>query len=233
MQSVTDIVGQLDPERHPWSLKATAVMSAPRLGFVDNFQSGLDSFNYMRIRLKIAQGAFWGQKLQAAMEEEVDAGYEAIITTDYDSIFNAMHVLAVLDGLAQGHDCVMPLQVKRHDHEPMPFRHPKLGFTIGHFGLTGFRTEALRRVPKPWFVETPDANGSWNGQHEDGDVYFWRRWAECGNGIGRLPHVAIGHLESMVMWPGGKVQRAQNFFQSGAPAPWTLVMPKAAPAEAA
>jgi hypothetical protein len=220
---VTDIV---EFREKPWSLKVCAVMSAPRLGFVDNFQSGLDSFNFLRIRLKIAQGAFWGQKLQAAMEEEIAAGYEVVITTDYDSIYNAMHVMAVLDGIAQGYDCVMPLQVKRHDHETMPFAHPDKGFTIGHFGLTAFRVEALARVPKPWFVETPDERGSWNGEHEDGDVYFWRRWAECGNGIGRLANVAIGHLESMVMWPGSRVQRAQAFFRDGAPAPWTLTLPK-------
>lgn len=222
MQAVTDLV--IGANETPWSFKTSAVMSAPRLGFVDNFQSGLDTFNFMKIRLKIAQGAFWGQKLQAVMEEEVAGGFDVIITTDYDSIFNVMHVMALLDGINQGQDCVMPLQVKRHDHDVMPFAHPTKGFTIGHFGLTAFRAEALKRLPKPWFVETPDANGSWNGDQEDGDVYFWRRWAECGYGIGRLANVAIGHLESMVMWPGGKVQRAAAFFENGAPAPWTLKM---------
>ncbi len=54
-------------------------------------------------------------------------------------------------------------------------------------------------MPKPWFLSTPDANGSYaNGKHTDADIYFWQQWKKCGNTVYVDPLCQIGHLQPMV-----------------------------------
>jgi hypothetical protein len=120
-------------------------------------------------------------------------------------------------------DALTGLQTKREDGRPMftmlgqlenpppggdtkvPmewFRHAVQEVDTAHFGLTVISTAALRRAKKPWFVETPAPDGTWNEGRRDSDIGFWANWRASGNRVFVTPRVAIGHGEFMVTWPG-------------------------------
>ena len=83
-------VGSVDAE-----VKVAAVMSTPRLGFTDNFfcvSSALAPHGIAPIKVT---GAFWGQCLQKAIEPVLDT-HDVILTIDYDTVFNARTVEALL-----------------------------------------------------------------------------------------------------------------------------------------
>ena len=81
----------------------------------------------------------------------------------------------------------------------MPVRH-------AHFGLTLIRADALRSMPKPWFLGVPNEAGEWAEGKSDPDIYFWRRWEEAGRTLYIAPRVSIGHLELMVRWMDDEMQ---------------------------
>jgi len=197
-----------------------AVMSVPRLGFMDNFFCSINSLPAAGISLQQVTGAFWGQCLQTGMEKEIERGAEIVLTLDYDTLFSLSDVAAVARAVADGFDCAMPLQVKRHDGRTMPQEVD--GVLIGHFGLTAFRAGALATLQRPWFMPRPDRNGTWNGEHEDEDVFFWRLWARTGRTIGVLENMAIGHIQPFAMWPNGIVQQLSDFHAHGPPPPWRV-----------
>lgn len=230
-------VGNVEAE-----LKVAAVMSTPRLGFTDNFfcvSSALAPHGISPIKVT---GAYWGQCLQRAMEQVIDA-HDVILTIDYDTVFNAKTVEALLALLMHsGYDAIAPLQTKREANAVMfalPGNSSDEKTTVdgdffskvvqpvetAHFGLTFLRTAALKKMKKPWFIARANEDGEWTGGHVDEDIAFWKSWAACGNKLGLATHVSVGHAELMVTWPsrtvdGGKVQQhTTEYWSNGQKAP--------------
>lgn len=216
-------------------LKVAAVMSVPRLGFMDNFFSWANALAPLGINPTKVTGAFWGQCLERGMEGHLDADY--ILTIDYDSIFTKQHVEELLR-LAATHpeaDAIAPIQLKRDTHEAMAVAYDKDGkattelelsgeltpVITAHFGLTLIKVDALKKLRKPWFMGVPRKDGTWGDGRVDDDIYFWRNLYNAGGKLFLANKVCIGHAELMVTWMGadGKpiYQSPGEFWKSGAP----------------
>ena len=215
-------------------VRVAALMSTPRLGFTDNFFCVAQALAPHRISPIKYTGAFWGQCLQRTMEMVIDTS-DVILTFDYDTIFTAKTVEALLTLLMHsGMDAIAPLQTKREANTVMfalPGVKPEDKTNVesdwfskavqpvetAHFGCTFLRTAALKKVPKPWFIETANERGTYDGGHVDADIGFWRAWATAGNTLGIATHISVGHAELMITWPSrtdpaGKVQQHPTDF---------------------
>jgi hypothetical protein len=89
-----------------------------------------------------------------------------------------------------------------------------------HFGLTFIRTEAIKKMPKPWFMAAANDKGEFDGGHVDEDIAFWKSFAAAGNKLGLATNISVGHAELMITWPsrsveGGKVQQHTTDFWNG------------------
>ncbi len=220
-----------------------AAMSVPRLGFMDNFFTVFQSLPPLGIQMKKYTGAFWGQCLQTCMEDigNDPAGYEAILTLDYDTVCTAGNV-ARLSRLMQEHpeaDAITVLQSQRTRPSPLltiideetggnasqiearAFEKDLLRIRTGHFGLTLIRMSSLKDLPKPWFHGVPNQDGEWREDRIDADIYFWREWEKAGKTLYLATRIAIGHCELMVSWPDQKLQtihqHMQDFVEGGRP----------------
>ena len=203
-------------------VRAEAVLSAPRFGPLTNVFSFIESLMPLHIRPTLGQGAYWSMVLTRMLEEFAPTT-EYIITLDYDSFVTRENV-EQLFALAMTCQCdaIAPLQVKREDGRPMLtlldtldsppeggttqlplswFAEPVQQVDSAHFGCTIISTRALKRTAKPWFHETPDAEGSWNDGRTDPDIWFWRQFKASGNRCFITPRVCIGHGEYVVTWP--------------------------------
>jgi hypothetical protein len=67
-------------------VRVEAVLSVPRLGFMDNFFTWAQALTPLGIRPTKVTGAFWGQCLQRVLEQFVDDA-EYLLTIDYDTFF--------------------------------------------------------------------------------------------------------------------------------------------------
>lgn len=215
-------------------VRVAAVMSVPRLGFTDNFFCVSQALAPHGIAPIKVTGAFFGQCLQRGMETVID-DHDVILTIDYDTIFTARTVEAILTLLMHsGYDAIAPLQTKREANTVM-FALP--GITpdektqvesdwfskvvqpveTAHFGCTVIRTEAIKKMPKPWFASEANAEGTFTGGHIDEDIMFWKKFAAAGNRLGIATQISVGHAELMITWPsreveGGKVQQHTTEF---------------------
>jgi hypothetical protein len=176
------------------------------------------------------------------MEQVLDT-HDVVLTIDYDTVFSAKTVEALLALLVHsGYDAIAPLQTKREANAVM-FALPGVSVdqtsevggdffdkgvqqvATAHFGLTFIRTEAIKKMRKPWFQASSNENGGWDGGHTDEDISFWHNFAESGNKLGLATHVSVGHAELMVTWPsrsvdGGKIQQhTTEYWNSGQKAP--------------
>jgi hypothetical protein len=215
-------------------VKVAALMSCPRLGFTDNFFCVAQALAPHRISPIKYTGAFWGQCLQNCMEDVIDK-HDVILTFDYDTIFTAKTVEALLTLMMfSGVDAIAPLQTKREANTVMfalPGIKPEDKTTVendwfekpvqlaetAHFGCTFIRTEALKKVPKPWFIAEASERGDFRGGHIDEDIHFWKAFYAAGNKLGIATQVSVGHAELMITWPsrsddGGKVQQHATDF---------------------
>jgi hypothetical protein len=219
-------------------VKVAALMSVPRLGFTDNFFCISQALAPHGIAPIKYTGAFFGQCLQRTMEQVIDT-HDVVLTIDYDTIFTAKTVEALLALLMHsGFDAIAPLQTKRESNSVM-FALP--GFTpddrttvendwfqkvvqpveTAHFGCTFIRTAAIKKMAKPWFLAEANDEGTFTGGHIDEDIYFWKKFAASGNRLGIATNVSVGHAELMITWPsrtvdGGKVQQhTTEFWNNG------------------
>jgi hypothetical protein len=207
---------------HKSAVKIRAVMSAPRLGFLDMMFSAMEALPPLGIPFFKVGGAFWGQSLTLGIEQQLEADPDCdyILALDYDSIFNASH-MATLAELAMVYpewDAIAPLQANRHMDAPLftmnskgdsdglvtvgrEYFCPELkGVPTAHFGLTLLKADALRSLPKPWFHSVPDRQGGWGDGKTDDDIHFWRIWARAGRSLALATRVQIGHAQLMVRW---------------------------------
>lgn len=224
------------------AMKVAAVMSVPRLGFMDNFFTAFNALTPMGINLSRCTGAFWGQCLDDAITRQLDVGLDAVLTIDYDSVFKAADVqkliaimktrpeIGALASLQQARAWNGPLmrlsdplsgkavrQIESTAFEPETIR-----IATAHFGCTLIRASALRATPKPWFQGVPAPDGTWGEGHIDDDIWFWHQFAKAGHELHLANRVVIGHLELMIRWPDENLQtiyqHPNEFFETGAPA---------------
>ncbi len=212
--------------------RVRAVMSVPRLGFMDNFFCTFESLLPLRIPLKKVTGAFWGQCLQRGMEMLLDdGGCDLILTLDYDSVYQRDAVLQLIQ-LMREHpeaDAIAPIECHRSAPTPLMTIRGEDGkamalvprelfadadllkIATAHFGLSIFRVSSLKRTPKPWFFGEPNKDGMWGDGRIDDDIWFWRQWEKAGNTLYLANRVVIGHAELMIRWPD---MNLQAFYQT-------------------
>lgn len=213
-------------------VKVVALMSTPRLGFMDNYYCSVQAFTQYGIPVTKGTGAFWDQVMNRIMTDQSkeDAGNDFLVTMDYDSVYEPDCIPRLLaSALMSGYDAVAPLQTKRDDQKLM-FTPKGLAGKSGevslpvewweqiaqpvdsaHFGLTVIRCSALRRMPKPWFIGVPSPDGDWGDDRVDPDVHFWNKWRECGNTLAICPQVAIGHAELVITWPDQRLKGIHQY----------------------
>jgi predicted SAM-dependent methyltransferase len=227
---------------HQPDLGVSAVMSTPRLGFMDTMFCAQESLPGLKIRLRRFTGAYWGQCLERCIEKVIaDDNPDAILTLDYDSVFVRGDV-SLLMQLLMVHpeaDAIAPVQASRFRDLPLftaasddgrPVSQVRSavfgedlwpGLGTAHLGLTLLRTDKLLALPKPWFHDVPAPDGTWNEGHVDADIDFWRKWREAGHSLCLANRVAIGHLVEMIAWPGEDLrviyQPAREWRETGKP----------------
>jgi predicted SAM-dependent methyltransferase len=220
--------------------KVSAIMSMPRLAFADNMFCAVQALGPLNIPLIKVTGAFWGQCLERGMGMVMDDGTEFILTIDYDTVFDAETVQQLARFMVEHPeaDAISPVQIKREEDFPLltveddhgrrrgnitgeELAQPLLRVASAHFGLTMMRVSALKKVPHPWFLGQPNAEGKWEEGRVDDDIYFWNKWKAVGNTLFLAPSVRIGHLQLMITWPNENFlpvhQYVNDYYKAGAP----------------
>lgn len=220
----------------------SAVMSVPRLGFMDNFACAHRALTSLGIEVSKATGAFWGQCLTRIFEQVIAArNPEWLLVIDYDTIFQQSDVETMIRTLEAYPeiDALCPLQAHRKENRPLltlppgadgksapqvpisTFWRDVTQLQTGHFGLTMIRADKLKALKKPWFYPTPDADGGWGEGHEDDDSNFWLRWWDAHLSLFSANRVVIGHAELMIRWAGADMnviyQHPNEFWAAGKP----------------
>lgn len=233
---LTDEAGY-EPDPEGKKLNVACAMSVPRLGFQDNFFSVTDALVPLGIKPVHYDGVFWGQCLERVMGEMLDSDW--ILSIDYDSVFRRSDVehLISLASRSDFADAIAGVQLRRKTHEVLiavkratedrgeilldEFKPDLLKCQVAHFGLTMFRTSALKKMDHPWFLNVPDETGNWGDKKLDEDIHFWRKWAATGNSLYLANHVVVGHMESMIAWPDENMdcvfQHPCDFWSEGKP----------------
>jgi tRNA (mo5U34)-methyltransferase len=233
---------EIETQSVPVVMKVAAVMSVPRLGFQDNMTCAVAALQPLHIPLINAQGAFWGQILERGMESIIDAGYEVILTIDYDTVFTKKDVqdLLMLLHLHPEATAIVPIQTGRIEgkrplmsmkglsgnvRKEIPLdefaNSETMPCATGHFGLTALRVKDLLEIPKPWFWDQPNSDNRWGPGRIDADIWFWRQLEKAGKKALLAPHIVVGHLELLVCWPDETMrpvyQNTSDFNEKGRP----------------
>jgi hypothetical protein len=220
-----------------------AVVSTPRYGPLMHPRCIQKATHELGFQATAGQSCYWHQKICCLMEEAIaDPTCEYVLTMDFDTVFSSADVLE-LYRLAQAVpevDAVFPLQAKRgceqslfsiansngHIAQAIPsdwlLNRNLLKANTGHFGLTLFRAESLRKFPRPWMNSEPGPDGSWSTGQTDADIDFWKRFKAAGLTAYLAPKVVVGHLEDVIAWPGKDLTRVYqtpgDYDQIGIPA---------------
>lgn len=212
------------------SLAVKAVMSVPRLGFMDNFDCAWKALQPLGIGVNRVTGAYWGQCLTEGIELAIRDGAEVVLTIDYDTIYTKQQVMTLLELMVACPeiDALAPIQVARWDARPLwklpdkdgkpqtliameTLRQDIMPAEHAHFGLTAFRVSALQRMPKPWFHAVPDPSGGWGDGRVDADIAFWHQWKAAGNRLFIANRVPVGHVDVVIRWPDKNLQSALQY----------------------
>jgi len=220
-----------------------AILSCPRFGPTMHFRCADSAFPRLGIPYQIGHGAYWHQVLAEQMETCLaDSGCEYVVTCDFDTVFRAADVLELYRIMRQRPDidALFAVQNKRVHGTALFTMRDRAGELrsevamaeleeqravrcyTGHFGLTVFRAESLRRLPRPWFVARPNDAGRWGEGKVDADSRFWQDWDAAGLTAYAAPKVPVGHLEEMISWPGRELtpiyQTPNDYHDHGIPA---------------
>lgn len=218
-----------------------AAMTVPRLGFTENFGCILESLIPLKIPLYKETGVFWSQGLERCLEHQLDAGFDGILTIDYDTIFKPEDVLELMRLLESNPDVdvVMAMQQGRGGNMPLlsikqpsgrrlfnctseRFSGDLTKISTGHFGLTLIRSSMLLDLPHPWFIGKTDAEGRWGITRTDADISFWRNMEENSKRACQANRVVIGHCAGdIIIWPSNEFkplyQPLQAYHEKGKP----------------
>lgn len=191
--------------------KLSAIMSVPRYG--SNASRGIiqGALKPWKINLITSQGVFWHHLMQGHFEQALADGVDICVAIDYDSCFTSQMFDTLLTHLCEHPeiDALAAVQMRRMSDKPLltnfgdeniTFEGKPVPVSTAHFGLTLFRMECFKDLPKPWFVSRPGPDGGYGDGRMDPDIYFWHHWRECGRTIFMDPQVRIGHVEEMVRY---------------------------------
>jgi len=237
-EKVTELSGQTGMAAPP--LSVAAVMSVPRLAFMDNMFTVMEAAIPQKIPVIKVQGAFWGQCLERGMMQLIDEGVDAVLTIDYDTVFSPKDLQDLIQ-LMREHpeaDAIVPLQTGRAGMRALLTMKSKSGnqvsylprvalepdltkISTAHFGLSLFRTESLLKIPHPWFKGEPNADGLWGEGRIDDDIWFWKQAEKAGLNIYSANRIVLGHLELIATWPDQNLmplhQGINDFRDNGKP----------------
>jgi hypothetical protein len=211
------------PQRLAKIPATSIVMSMPRLAFTSNMDAMVRMAVAYQLPFERVEGAYFHQCMERGMTKVVEAGTsEWIVTADYDSYFE-LDQFTQLANLMLKHpeiDAIAPMQAMRDNDRmlttAMTGNNDSLlayladsqsavdeiiQVATAHFGLTIFRTAALRHMKHPWFYETPNDQGRWDEGRSDADLGFWRNFNEAGNKLFLATQVPLGHCQQMVTLP--------------------------------
>jgi len=232
---------EVEKQIAPSNMKVAAVMSVPRLGFMDNATCAQQALFSLRIPLINVQGAFWGQCLERGLQMLIDSGIHIVLTIDYDTVFSQTDVSELLRLMHEHPEAaaIVPVQRGRAGMPLLMSMHTPSGQTrkdvpltelqgvetapiaTGHFGLTAIRVKDLLEIPHPWFWDQPNTNRQWGPGRMDADIWFWHQFEQAGKQVLLAPRVTVGHLELMVAWPGADLQKIYqvpgDFHEQGKP----------------
>jgi hypothetical protein len=204
-----------------------AVIAMPRLAFTDNLFCAHRALIPLGIPLEKLTGVFWHQAMAELLEAHLTDGTKYALTLDYDTLFEQRDVLELCRVMETRPeiDALCALQMRREEDSPLfcigkfqgtaprtvevpaeELRAEAMPLTTGHFGLTLFRMDSLRRLPRPWFMARPNAEGRWGEGRADADISFWHDWKEHGLSLYVANRVPVGHLELMVKWPDRRMR---------------------------
>jgi hypothetical protein len=223
-----------------------AIESVPRFGPTMHSGCAIAAVSSLHINLHLGQGAYWHQVLSEQIEDKIaNPDVKYLLTIDYDTIFKREDVLELLRLLEvnPAADCVTAVQQKRRSDTilvQMPktlpsgearestyraeFQRLMTQIRTAHFGLTVFRAEKLRALPRPWMEPRPNkTEGRWRNGQQDADMSFWTKWEEAGNTVFLANRVMVGHMCEVVLWPGEDLskpimQTLEEFLAGGIPA---------------
>ena len=193
--------------------KVKGIMSVPRYGSMASrgiIQNALKPF---QIELETSQGVFWHQLMEGHLDRCLEDGVDIAVCVDFDSCFTHTMVAQMLARILTSPeiDCLTSIQAQRVSRRPLlgtidtgdkeiELKEEPVKVASAHFGLTMFKMEAFKGLPKPWFMPEPDPLGGWGPGRKDADIAFWRNWRDHGNTLYVEPSVRIGHVEEMVQW---------------------------------
>jgi hypothetical protein len=191
------------------TVSVAALMTAPRY-------EAVYARNYIELALKscgipltVSGGVYYGQCMQHMLESIVGT-VDYALTVDFDSMFTARHVERLLSIVVEHDeiDALAAVQPKRGCGDLLAARSEGErevdwnGYPIrvdsAHFGLTVIDLKKLAQVPKPWFWCQPNAQGRWDGDKIDDDVFFWKQWKTAGMKAFVDPGCRLGHLEEVI-----------------------------------
>lgn len=220
---------------HMAEIGVSAVMSVPRLGFMDNMFSAIEALPQLGVRLRRHTGAFWHQCIERVIEQSLaEDAPDAVLTLDYDSAFTRPDVAMLMQLMCcyPEADAIAAVQAGRGaiggrlftirdpdgeanatEVRAQMFDGDLTRVSTAHFGLTLIRAEKLSTLAKPWFVDRPAPDGTWNEGHTDADITFWRAWEAAGHSLYLANRVPIGHLELGVLWPAALGTETAPFTQ--------------------
>lgn len=215
------------------TMRVAAVMTAGRY-------ENTSCRNYIELALKklaipltVSGGVYYGQCMQKMLEQLCESDCEYAVTVDGDSLFTADQLQRLLSIVHQEAeiDALAGMQVRRskptmlgtvhggkrvsEDAQQVDWTGYPIRAKTAHFGLTVIDLAKLRTVPKPWFYATPNAEGRWETDKVDDDVWFWLQWEKAGNSIYIDPGVRLGHMEEMIATFDEKMQPVHLY-----PADW-------------
>ncbi len=211
--------------------KITAILSAPRIGFLDNIFVATNAFFPMGISVAKHNGPYWERSLSHLLYQQIPKN-DYVIVFDYDSVFTRWQVEELLRLTENsGADAVFATQLQRNSVKIMKTAHPQAGASdgelsralTGHFGLTVLRCASFEKIPHPWFWSVPNDEGKWEEgtRRVDADNGFWIAADRYGWKFYQADRVRIGHIEQMVTWvlPDGTIiqQNIEDFENSGVP----------------
>jgi hypothetical protein len=207
---------------HLAEVAVEAVMSVPRLGFMDTMFACAEALPPLNVKIRRHTGAYWSQCIERVIQEVLAEGRaDAILTVDYDTLFTRRDTSLLIQllcchpevdavaAMQSGRGKELPLfWMKNPDGTPQKsadaeiFAADLVCVHAAHFGLTLFRAAKFAGLTRPWFRDEPAPDGSWGEGHRDADIAFWDKWASAGNSVAIANRVPVGHLELGIRWPG-------------------------------
>lgn len=201
----------------PRDPKVGIILTVGRLGFIDHFRAMSETIRETGWPVIDNQSAFWDKGLSLCIESAISQGFDYLLFTDFDSVFEAKDARAIVDRLHNSDAAAtVAVQMSRHDEKPLCFE-PDADYStndtvkrFAHFGLTAIRTEVFAKMPRPWFESIPGPDGSWlSNPHSDGDISFWRKCQLLGHKVVQCNDIVIGHMELATIWPTAKGRMMQ------------------------